>query len=98
MMRYLLPVAAALVMTSSFAFAEVGDMGPTSKKVITRTSPDGMASKKVIIKRHADGLASKKVVIKRHDDGFGSRTVVRHGFYGSSMPDRPVVRRDVIIR
>jgi hypothetical protein len=82
MVRYLLAVAGVVALMSGSAFAETGDMG--TKKVITRTSPDGMAQKKVIIKRHADGLVSKKII--------------RHEGYGSSMPERRIVREREIIR
>lgn len=85
MVRYLLAVAGVVVLmsASATAFAETDDMGTT--KVITRTH-DGMGAKKVIIKRHADGMVSKKKII-RHDRMFGS-----------SMPERRIVKEREIVR
>ena len=96
MLRYAIAIAGAVVLISTAAFAEVGDMGTT--KVITKSSPDGMAQKKVVIHRNNDGFgASKKVVIKRHDAGYGAlvtKKKIIHGdnMYGSSMPHRTIVK------
>lgn len=84
MVRYLLAVAGVVVLMAAPALAEdMGDMGGTTK-VITR-SHDGFGGKKVIIKRHADGMVSKKKIIRR--EGFGS-----------SMPDRVIVKKRDIDR
>jgi hypothetical protein len=95
MLRYAFAVAAAAALISTAAFAEVGDMGTT--KVITKSSPDGMAKKKVIIHRNDGFGPSKKVVIKRHDTGYGAvvtkkRIIGGDHMYGSSMPNRTVIR------
>jgi hypothetical protein len=98
MVRYLLAAAAVVALVSGPALAQDFDAG--SKTVIHKSTADGMGSKKVIIKRHGDGFgASKKVVIKRHDDGglYGGtvtkKKIIRgEGMYGSSMPERRVVR------
>ena len=82
MVRYLLAVAGVVTLISGSTIAQAEDMG--TKQVITRTSPDGMAQKKVIIKRHSDGLVSKKII--------------RHEGYGSSMPERRVIRERELIR
>ena len=82
MVRYLLAVAGVVTLISGSAVAQAEDMA--TKQVITRTSPDGMAQKKVIIKRHSDGLVSKKII--------------RHEGYGSSMPERRVIRERELIR
>lgn len=84
MVRYLLAAAAVVALVSGPALAQDADMG--SKTVITKSSPDGMGHKKVIIKRHGDGLVSKKI-IRRHE-----------GFYGSSMPERRVIRERELYR
>jgi hypothetical protein len=80
MVRYLLAVGALVALVAGPALAE--DMGDMgTTKVITRTH-DGMGGKKVIIKRQANGVVSKKII--------------RHGGYGSSMPEHRIVReRDI---
>jgi hypothetical protein len=102
MVRHLLAVAAAVALLSTGALAQDFDAG--SKTVIHKSTADGMGSKKVIIKRHGDGFgASKKVVIKRHDAGdlYGGtvtkKKIIRgEGMYGSSMPERTVIKRRTI--
>jgi|tagenome__1003787_1003787.scaffolds.fasta_scaffold19161554_2 hypothetical protein len=84
MVRYLLAVAGVVMLVSAPAFAEMGDMGGTTKKVITRTH-DGFGSKKVVIKRHGDGFVSKKII---HRDRM----------FGSSMPEHRIVKKRVIVR
>jgi len=98
MLRYAIAIAGAAALISTAAFAEVGDVG-TSTKVITHSAaPDGMASKKVIIHRNDNGFGpSKKVVIKRHDTGYGAlvtKKKIIHGdnMYGSSMPHRTIIK------
>jgi hypothetical protein len=105
MLRYVLTVAGAIAMISNVAYAEVGDMGGSTTKVITHSAEPGMASKKVIVKRHDDGLgASKKVVIKRHDDArYGAlvtkKKIIRHdNMSGSSMGGGAVVEKHTIVR
>jgi hypothetical protein len=104
MLRYVLTVAGAIAMISNVAYAEVGDMGGSTTKVITHSAEPGMASKKVIVKRHDDGLgASKKVVIKRHDDRYGAlvtkKKIIRHdNMSGSSMNGGTVVEKRTIVR
>lgn len=83
MVRYLLAAAGLVALMSAPALAEdMGDMGGTTK-VITRTH-DGMG-KKIIIKRHGDGVVSKKII---HRDRM----------FGSSMPERRIVREHEIVR
>jgi hypothetical protein len=84
MVRYLLAVAGVVAVISGPALA-MDDMGSSTTRVITRTH-DGMGAKKVIIKRHADGTVTKKKII-RHD-----------GMFGSSMPERRIVREREIVR
>lgn len=97
MLRYAIAIAGAAALISTAAFAEVGDVGG-STKVITHSSPDGMASKKVIIHRNDNGFGpSKKVVIKRHDTGYGAvvtkKKIIRgDNMYGSSMPHRTIIK------
>ena len=104
MFRYALAVAGAVAMISNVAFAEMGDVGGTTTKVITHSAEPGMASKKVIIKRHDDGLGtSKKVVIKRHDDRYGAlvtkKKIIRNdNMSGSSMRGGAVVEKRTIVR
>ena len=103
MLRYVLPVAGAIAMISNVAYAEVGDMGGTTTKVITHSGEPGMASKKVIVKRHDDGLGvSKKVVIKRHDDRYGAlvtKKIIRHdNMSGGSMNGGAIVEKRTIVR
>jgi hypothetical protein len=84
MVRYLLAVAGVVAVISGPALAEdMGGMGGTTK-VITR-SHDGMGGKKVIIKRHADGVVSKKIIR-------------RDRMFGSSTPERRVIREREIVR
>jgi hypothetical protein len=103
MLRYALAVAGAMAMISNVAFAEMGDVGTSSTKVITRSAEPGMASKKVIIHRHDDGFGpSKKVVIKRHDTGYGAlvtKKKIIHGdeMYGSSMPSRTIIKKRTVV-
>src|SRR5947208_9815368 len=97
MLRYALAAAGAVAIISNVAFAEMGDVGSRSTKVITHSAEPGMVSKKVIIKRHDDGFGpSRKVVIKRHDDGFGpSKKVVikRHDDrYGALVTHKRIIR------
>jgi hypothetical protein len=92
-----------MAMISNVAFAEMGDVGSTSTKVITRSAEPGMASKKVIINRHDDGFGpSKKVVIKRHDDRYGApvtkKRIVRDNVSGGSMSGDTIVKKRTIIR
>jgi hypothetical protein len=105
MVRYLLTVAGAVAMMSNFAFAETGDLGQSTTKIITHSAEPGMASKKVVIKRHDDGFGpSKKVVIKRHDDRYGAlvtkkKKIIRHdNMSGSSMNGGAVVEKRTIAR
>jgi hypothetical protein len=104
MLRYVLTVAGAVAMISNVAYAEMGDVGGTTTKVITHSAEPGMASKKVIVKRHDDGLGvSKKVVIKRHDDRYGAlvtrKKIIRHdNMSGSSMNGGTVVEKHTIVR
>jgi hypothetical protein len=76
MVRYLLAAAAVVALVSGPALAQDVDMG--SKTVIHKSGPFG-SHKKIIIKRHGDGMVSKKIIR-------------REGFYGSSMPERRVIR------
>ena len=71
-----------LAIVSGPALAQ--DVGMGSKTVIHKTSPDGMAHKKIIIKRHGNGLVSKKII--------------RHEGFGSSMPERRVIRERELYR
>jgi hypothetical protein len=104
MLRYVLTVAGAVAMISNVAYAEMGDVGGTTTKVITHSGEPGMASKKVIVKRHDDGLGvSKKVVIKRHDDRYGAlvtkKKIIRHdNMSGSSMNGGAIVEKHTIVR
>ena len=104
MVRYLLTLAGAVAMMSNFAFAETGDLGQSTTKIITHSAEPGMASKKVVIQRHDDGFGpSKKVVIKRHDDRYGSlvtkKKIIRHdNMSGSSMNGGAVVEKRTIVR
>jgi hypothetical protein len=104
MLRYVLTVAGAVAMISNVAYAEVGDMGGSTTKVITHSAEPGMAAKKVIVKRHDDGLgASKKVVIKRHDDRYGAmvtkKKIIRNdNMSGSSLEGPAVIHKRTIIR
>ena len=50
-----------------------------------------MGSKTVIHKSDQFG-GHKKVIIKRHGDGFVSKKIIRHEGFGSSMPERRVIR------
>jgi|SRR5690348_6353976 hypothetical protein len=101
MVRHLLVAAAAVALLSTGALAQDFDAG--SKTVIHKSTADGLGSKKIVIKRHGDGFgASKKVVIKRHDgDLYGGvvtkKKIIRgEGMYGSSMPERTVIKRRTI--
>ena len=85
MTRYLLAVAGVVVLISGSALAETGDMGGSTTRIISRTH-DGMGTKKVIIKRHADGMVTKKKISRRD------------GMFGSSMPERRIVREHEIVR
>jgi len=104
MLRYVLTVAGAIAMISNVAYAEMGDVGGTTTKVITHSAEPGMASKKVIVKRHDDGLGvSKKVVIKRHDDRYGAlvtkKKIIRHdNMSGSSLNGGAIVEKRTIVR
>jgi hypothetical protein len=104
MLRYVLTVAGAVAMISNIAYAEMGDVGGTTTKVITHSAEPGMTSKKVIVKRHDDGLGvSKKVVIKRHDDRYGAmvtkKKIIRHdNMSGSSMNGGAIVEKHTIVR
>ena len=42
MLRYVLTAAGALAMISGVAFAETGDMGASTTKVISKSAPAGM--------------------------------------------------------
>jgi hypothetical protein len=83
MVRYLLAVAGVVAVISGPALA-MDDMGSSTTRVITRTH-DGMGAKKVVIKRHGDGMVTKKKII-------------RHEGFGSSMPERRIVKKRVIVR
>ena len=104
MLRYVLTVAGAIAMISNVAYAEMGDVGGTTTKVITHSAEPGMASKKVIVRRHDDGLGvSKKVVIKRHDDRYGAlvtkKKIIRHdNMSGSSLNGGAIVEKRTIVR
>jgi hypothetical protein len=103
MLRYVLTVAGAIAMISNVAYAEVGDMGGSTTKVITHSGEPGMASKKVIVKRHDDGLGvSKKVVIKRHDDRYGAlvtkKKIIRHDNMSGTSMNGAVVEKRTIVR
>src|SRR5207248_8954855 len=92
MLRYVLTVAGTVALMSTAAFAEMGDVGTTTK-IIHRSGEPGMASKKVVIHRNDDGFGpSKKVVIHRNDDGFGpSKKVVIHRNGDGFGPSKKVV-------
>ena len=85
MVRYLLAAAAVAALVSGTTLAQAEDFGATgTTKIITR-SHDGMGGKKVVIKRHGNGMVTKKKII-------------RHEGFGSSMPDRMIVKRRTIVR
>ena len=83
MVRYLLAVAGVVALISGPALAEdFGDMGNRTTKVITH-----------------NGMGGKKVVIKRHDNGFVTKKkIIRHEGFGSSMPERRIIKKRVIVR
>ena len=103
MLRYVLTIAGAVALMSTAAFAEMGDLGSTTK-IIHRSGEPGMASKKVIIHRHDDGFGpSKKVVIHRHDDRYGAmvskKKIIRHdNMSGTSLGGGAVVEKRTIVR
>src|SRR5205814_9288606 len=71
MLRYVLTIAGAVALMSTAAFAEMGDLGSTTK-IIHRSGEPGMASKKVVIHRNDDGFgASKRVAFNGIGTGFG---------------------------
>ena len=111
MLRYVLTIAGAVALMSTAAFAEMGDIGSTTK-IIHRSGEPGMASKKVVIHRNDDGFGaskkvvihrngdgfgpSKKVVIKRHDTGYGALVTKKKIIHGEGMSGSSIPGRTVI--
>ena len=82
MVRYLLAVAGVVAIISGPALAEDMRDMGGTTKVITH---DGMGGKKIVVRRHGDGVVTKKII--RHDRMFGSST-----------PERRIVREREIVR
>ena len=60
MVRYLLAVAGVVMLVSAPAFAEMGDMGGTTKKVITRTHDGDTLVDEKLGSRQRYGLPMKR--------------------------------------